>query len=66
MKKNEHEWILFSDMHARAMQDPEFRKLYESHEEEEMVIRAKIEARIKAKKLKENKIRTIGIANFAT
>ncbi len=49
------EYILFSDIHARAMQDPEFRRLYEAEEEKEQKILAKMEAKIAAKLAKEAK-----------
>ena len=66
MKKGGDIYISFSDMLARELKDPEFRKLYEAHVDEEMAIRAKIALRIKARKLKEQKAQSTGSPRFAT
>ena len=60
------EFIPFSEIHDRMMQDPEFRRLYELVDKEDLAMRAFMDARIEAKKMKENKARSSGASQFAT
>ncbi len=63
---NKDEFIPFSEIHDRAMLDPEFRRLYELPDEEDLAMRAFMDARIEAKKMKENQLRASGSPQFAT
>jgi hypothetical protein len=56
------EYTTFSEMFEREMKDPEFRAGYEALEAEDRIIRAKIDAKIKAKKLKEERAKGKNIA----
>jgi hypothetical protein len=65
MKEGKSEFVLFSDMLQRALRNSEFRSLYEVPDEEDLAIRAFMDARIKAKKLKEDKSQVAPSQRFA-
>jgi hypothetical protein len=66
MKRDDNRLIPFSETHARAMLNPEFRKAYEAPDEEDLAMRAFMDARIKAKKLEENTEITASVQRFAS
>ena len=66
MKRDDTRLIPFSETHARAMLNPEFRKAYEAPDEEDLAMRAFMDARIKTKKFEENKERAALVQKFAS
>ncbi len=65
MKKYENKLIPYSETLARLMLDPEFRKAYEADDEEDIAMRAYMDAYLLKKRLREEKATAARSTNFA-
>ncbi len=64
--KKEDEFKPFAELLARELQDPEFRAAYDALEPEFAAIQASIDARVNAKKIKDQHRKTLGRMQFST